>query len=100
MNNGATQIFKGALSGGHPLGENGNIKKNGIIPDMIFNADAIEDSGAFGSILGGQTHLIDFKTHASTSDHNSESTVCGCVGEVRQEKVNAAYHKTAADLDA
>ena len=100
VNNGVTNVFKDALSGGHPLGENGNNKINGIIPDMVLRADGIEDSGAFGSPLGGRTHLIDFKTHASTSDHNSESTVCGHVGKIRQEKVNAAYHKTAADLDA
>ena len=73
------------------MGEHGNNKINGIIPDMILKADAIEDSGAFGSPLGGRTHLVDFKAHASTSDHNSESTVCGHVGKVQKEKVNAAY---------
>ena len=99
MNSGATQIFKGLLSDGNPLGVNGNNKKNGVIPDMIVNADAIEESGAYESILGGQkTHLIDFKTHASTSHHNSESKVCGHEGQFRQGKVNAAYYKTAVDL--
>jgi len=99
-NGGVSNIFKHALSGGNPLGENGNNKTNGIIPDMVVIASAIEDSGSTGSWLGGANHLVDFKTHASTSDHNNTSTTPGLVGNIRQRKVNTAYHSTAKELDA
>ena len=73
-NGGVSNIFKHSLSGGNPLSENGNNKANGIIPDMEVIASAIEDSGSTGSWLGGANHLVDFKTHASTSDHNNTGT--------------------------
>ena len=73
---------------------------NGIIPDMVVLSSAVGDSSTAGSRLGGANHLVDFKTHASTSDHNSNSTAPGQVGNTRQTKVNTAYHSTAKELDA
>ncbi len=67
---------------------------------MVVIASATENSDSTGSDLGGADHLIDFKTHASTSDHNSVSTIPGHVGKTRQVKVNEAYFKAASDLDA
>ena len=50
--------FNGALSGGHPIGKHGNNKKIGTIPGTVVNTGAIEDFGAFGSILGGHMPLL------------------------------------------
>jgi len=100
VNGGVKDIFKDPLSGENPLGEHGNNKTNGFIPGMEVIASAFKNSGSAGSILGGADHLIDFKTHASTSDHNSVSTIPGHVGKTRQVKVNSAYYSAAAELGA
>ena len=60
---------------------------------MVVDASEFENSA--GSELGGAVHLVDMKTHASTSDHNSDSTTRGQVAKIRQDKVNSAYFKKA-----
>ena len=94
---GVNNLFKRPLSGGRPLDDHGQNSTNGIIPDMVVNASALENSA--GSELGGADHLVDFKTLASTSDHNSDSTTRGHVAKTRQVKVNSSYYKTAKALD-
>ena len=96
-NGGVNNLFKGPLSGGLPLGDRDRDITNGIIPDMVVDASEFENSA--GSELGGAVHLVDMKTHASTSDHNSDSTTRGQVAKNRQDKVNSAYFKKAKWLD-
>ena len=73
---------------------------NGITPGMAVEANAIEDFGTARSELGGAGHMVEFKAHISTSDHNSDSTTRCNVGKARQEKANTAYYRATRDLDA
>ena len=96
-NGGVDKLFKAALSGRNPLGDDGRNRVNGIIPDMLVLARAFENSPS--SELGGADHLVDFKTLAATSSYNSDSTVRGQIVKIRQAKVNSDYHKNAKELD-
>ena len=67
---------------------------------MVVLANAIEDPGSAGSKLEGADRLIDSKRHASTSDHNSISTIPGQVCNIRQGEANKASHSTTKELVA